>query len=278
MNNISQQQAVKFLIGFFGTAIIIFLFFSSIRVNSPTQVSVVTRLGNIINTQKSGLYFTIPLIDRVTVYDTTVQSVECITGIGKENCKSLNAATKDLQNVTVDVQVSYRVTPNDIENLYLLVQDQSTFSGIIVPSAIEESMKASTSKYTAEELIQKRAEVREDLLKVLGEKLKVYSLELVSLNITNFEFSDAFEKAIDEKSVVQQQIQTQKATLERAQIDAQIKQTQAEAEAKAIKIQNEALQASPNYLELKKIEKWDGKLPTYYGGSEKLILDVSGTK
>jgi len=275
MNTTIPQIKSKFI--FIGVVIFILIisFLSSIRVNSPTQVSVVVRLGQIYSTQGAGLYFVIPFVDRAVVYDTTVQSVECINGVGKANCHALNAATKDLQNVSVEVQVSYRITSSDIVSLYKLVQDQSTFSNIIVPSSIEEAMKASTSKYTAEELIINRAEVRDDLLKILNDKFKVFSLELVSLNITNFQFSDAFEKAIDEKSVVQQQIQIQKAALERAGIDAQIKVTQAEGEAKAIEVQNKSLQQSPNYLELKKIEKWDGKLPVYYGGTDKLIFDLT---
>lgn len=254
---------------------LVFLLTQMIRINTPTQVSVITRLGQINNIAGPGMYFTIPFIDRAVTYDTTIESVECITGVGKSNCQALNAATKDLQTVKVEVQVTYRINPKDIENLYRLVQDQSTFSNIIVPSAIEESMKATTSKYTAEELIQKRSEVGEDLLQTLETKLQLFSLDLVSLNITNFEFSEAYQRAIDEKSVVQQQIQTQKATLERAQIDAQIKFTQAEAEAKAIEIQNKALEQSPNYLELKKIEKWDGKLPIYEGSSNGTIIDLS---
>jgi len=275
MNTMSTLKSNKFYLVLAIIVVVAFLIFTSIRVNSPTQVSVVVRLGQINATQGAGLYFVIPLIDSVVQYDTTIQSVECITNIGKENCHALNAATKDLQTVTVEVQVSYRISSSDIVSLYKLVQDQSTFSNIIVPSSIEEAMKASASKYTAEELIINRSEVRDDLLKTLNEKFKVFSLELVSLNITNFQFSSAFEKAIDEKSVVQQQIQIQKAALERAAIDAQIKVTQAEGDAKSIGIQNKALQQSPNYLELKKIEKWDGKLPVYYGGTDKLIFDLS---
>lgn len=275
MNNLSIKFSPRVFAVILVVTAVLILSILSIRVNSPTQASVVVRLGQIYSTQGAGLYFVFPLVDRVVVYDTTVQSVECISGVGKANCKALNAATKDLQNVSVEVQVSYRITSSDIVSLYKLVQDQSTFSNIIVPSSIEEAMKASTSKFTAEDLITKRSDVRDDLLKTLNEKLKVFSLELVSLNITNFEFSTAFEKAIDEKSVVQQQIQIQKAALERAGIDAQIKITQAEGDAKAIEIQNNALQQSPNYLELKKIEKWDGKLPIYYGGTDKLIFDLT---
>lgn len=269
-----EENIRKLIIFAVGIAILVFLIFTSVRVNSPTEISVVTRLGQINSTNAAGLYFTIPLVDNVTKYDLTIQSVECISGTGKDNCSTLDAATKDLQTVKVEVQVSYKINSSDIVSLYKLVQDQQTFKDIIVPSAIQESMKATTSKFTAEELVQKRAEVRDDLDKVLTEKLDKFSLNLVNLNITNFQFSDAFSKAVDEKSVVQQQIQTQKATLERAQVDAQIKQTQAEAEAKAIKIQNDALQSSPNYLELQKINKWDGKLPLYNGSGQNLILDL----
>lgn len=262
-NTISFKYIISILI----FILIVILLILSIHVNTPTQVSVITRLGNISGSQGAGLFLTIPLIDNVTTYDTTIQSVECITGVGKSNCNALDAATKDLQNVKVAVQVSYKVDPKDVISLYKLIQDQSTFSNIIVPSAIEESMKATTAKYTAEELIQKRNDVGFELEKILSEKIGIYSLDLVNLNITNFDFSDAFKKAIDEKTVVQQEIQTRKSELEKAAIEAQIKQTQAEGEAKAIEIQNRALQQNVGYLELKKIEKWNGVLPLYYGNA-----------
>lgn len=256
---------------------VIVLIISSIRVNSPTEISVITRLGNIQGSQNSGIYFLIPFIDKSIVYDTTLQSVECITGVGKNSCLTLDAATKDLQNIKIALQVSYRINPKDVVSLYSLVQDQHTFSDIIVPSAIEESVKATTAQFSAEELIQKRSEVREQLEKNIALKIEKFSLNIVSLNITNFDFSESFKKAIDEKTVAQQQILTKKAELEKIQIDNQIKISQAEAEARSIEIQNKALQSNAGYLELKKIEKWDGKLPTYYGDSG-LMFNVGDKK
>jgi regulator of protease activity HflC (stomatin/prohibitin superfamily) len=273
MHEQQLSKIIKVAILVVSILFIVGLVFATIRVNSPTEVSVVTRLGNIIGTKKSGLYFTIPLIDTVTKYDTTVQSVECVDNIGKPNCKTLDAATADLQNVRVALQVSYRIVGTDVEALYRLVQDQSTFNDIIVPAAIQESMKATTAQFKAEDLIQKRNEVNTKLSEVLNGKLAVFKLELVNLNIINFEFSATYNKAIEDKSVTQQLVLQKQAELEKAEAEAKIRITQAEAEAKAIKIQNDALQSNPGYLELQKIQKWDGKLPTYYGNGN-LLFDM----
>ena len=56
--------------------------------------------------------------------------------------------------------------------------------------------------------------------------------------------------------------------MKRVTVEAQSRVAQAEGEAKAIAIQAQAIQTSggANYVQLKAIEKWDGKLPAYNGG------------
>ncbi len=268
---LNQGQITRIMRIFFGALFFIIVLFSTIRVNSPTQVSVVTTLGNITGIQGNGLYFKAPLISRDYVYETSIQSIECITGQGKENCQTLDASTKDLQDVKTAVQVSYQIDGSKAKDLFKLVQDQATFNNIIVPSTVAESLKVVTAKYTGEELVLKRSEVKSAIEKELQDRLEPYFLIVKSINIVNFEFSASFQKEIDLKVATQQQTLPKEAELKRVEAESKILTTQAQAQSDATNIQGQSLKNNPEILELKKIEKWDGKLPQVQGAGSPIV-------
>jgi regulator of protease activity HflC (stomatin/prohibitin superfamily) len=261
----------KFLRNLIVLIVIFFVLIGAVRINSPTQVSIVTTLGKISSTQGSGLYLKFPLISRDYVYDTSIQSIECITGKGKDNCQTLDASTRDLQDVKTAVQVSYQIDGTKANELFKLVQDQQTFNNIIVPSTVAEALKVVTSKYTGEELVLKRSEVKNAIEKELQERLNPYFLIVKSINIVNFEFSASFQKEIDLKVATQQQTLQKEEELKRVQAESKIITTKAQAESDATNIQGQSLKNNPEILELKKIEKWDGKLPQVQGGGSPII-------
>jgi regulator of protease activity HflC (stomatin/prohibitin superfamily) len=254
-----------------GAFVLLILLGLSFRVNSPTEVSVVTTLGNISSVQGNGLYFKIPILSRDYVYDTSVQSIECITGKGKDNCDTLDASTKDLQDVKTSVQVSYQVDGTKANELFRLVQDQQTFNNIIVPSTISEALKVVTARYTGEELVLKRGEVKSAIESELQNRLNQFFLTVRSVNIVNFDFSASFQKEIDLKVATQQQTLQKEAELKRVEAESRIAVTKAQADADATNIQGDALRKNPEVLELKKIEKWDGKLPQVQGDGQPVI-------
>jgi regulator of protease activity HflC (stomatin/prohibitin superfamily) len=254
----------------FGIVLII-LIFSAVRVNSPTEVSVVSTLGKITSVQGSGLYLKVPLLSHDYVYDTALQSIECIDNQGKDNCKTLDASTKDLQDVRTAVQVGYQIDGSKVGDLFRLVQDQQTFNNIIVPSTVAEALKVVTAKYTGEELVLKRTEVKDAIERELQDRLNQYFLKIKSVNIVNFEFSPSYQKEIDLKVATQQQVLQKEEELRRVQTESKIAIAQAQAQAEANNIQGEALRKNPEILELKKIEKWDGKLPQVQGSNQPII-------
>ena len=97
---------------------------------------------------------------------------------------------------------------------------------------------------------------------------------MYSSGIIDFDFSDAFITAIEEKQVAQQQLlkaETEKQTkITNAEAEAQVKITQAEAEAKANRLLNQEL--SDKIIQKQFIEKWNGELPMVSG--EGSILNI----
>ena len=145
------------------------------------------------------------------------------------------------------------------------------YESVVLEPAIEESIKAVTSKYTAEELITNRSEVSTKCMEELSKKVNKYGIDVSDFNITNFNFSEEFNKAIEEKQVAEQKVLTAKQELEREKIEAEKKVVKAEAEKQANELKGQSL--TDNIIKEKFIEKWNGELPKV--SSSNNMFDVS---
>ena len=180
-----------------------------------------------------------------------------------------NSSSKDLQDVDMSVAVNFRIDNEKAVNLYKTVGQNYEY--IILTPAIEESIKAVTSKYTAEELITNRSEVSDKCMEELSKKVEKYGLIVNDFNITDFNFSPEFDKAIEEKQVAEQKVLTAKKELEKEKIEAEKKIVKAEAEKKANELKEKSL--TDKILKEEFIEKWDGVLPKVTGGNN--IFDIT---
>jgi prohibitin 2 len=135
-------------------------------------------------------------------------------------------------------------------------------------------MKAVTAKFNAVEAITQRENVRSTIIELLSARLKAYKIVVDGVSMTDFEFSEEFAKAIEQKQVAEQGVLTAKNLLEAEKYIQEKKVVEATAEATAIvtnaKAQADALrlkreQVTPMLLQLKAIEVWDGKLPMVVG-------------
>ncbi|HVA96294.1 MAG TPA: SPFH domain-containing protein, partial [Candidatus Acidoferrales bacterium] len=91
------------------------------------------------------------------------------------------------------------------------------------------------------------------------ERLARYNIIVDDFNIVNFDFSQDFNSAIEQKQVAQQ-------NLERAKIEANTAITQAQGQANAQKVLRDNGSLTPEYLEYVAIQKWDGKMPNATNG------------
>ena len=171
--------------------------------------------------------------------------------------------------------INYRVDTSKSYSIYKNIG--ADYENVLVIPAVNEVLKAITATYTAEESVTNRALISDGLIEGLNEKLNDIGLYVTDVNIIDFDFSDAFITAIEEKQVAQQQLlkaETEKQTkITNAEADAEAVKIKADAEAKA----NETIAKSltDQVIENKKIEKWDGELPQVQGGSG-TIIDIGG--
>jgi len=204
-----------------------------------------------------------------------VQSVEMVNNQIQKLEVDANAVSKDLQAVTSRIAVNFSVRVGDSVDIVRNIGAQLYMDKILAP-AVQESVKSVTAKYTAEGLITERAKVGAEIAKGLEEKVSSYGIDVREFNIVNFDFSEAFNKAIEEKQVAQQELIRVRTEQEQLVVKAEAAAKAAEAQARAILVQAEA-QAEANRMlaaslsatlvEYEKIQKWDGILPKVSGGN-----------
>ncbi len=226
-------------------------------------VGVVIRFGAVTRTVQPGFGMKIPFVEDVVKMDVRTQKDQTDAA----------AASSDLQQVTSTIAVNYNLDPAYAATVYQSVG--TDYADILIAPAIQNIFKATTAQYTAEELIDQRELVRATAEAALKTQLAQYHVIVQNFNIINFNFSDQFNQAIEAKQVAQQQVETAKQLLAKAQVDAQTAVAQAQGQADAQKALKDAGSLTPEYLEFLAIQKWDGHLPAVVAGGTTPFIDLS---
>jgi regulator of protease activity HflC (stomatin/prohibitin superfamily) len=216
--------------------------------------------GKVFN---EGLFVRVPFMDRVSIMDVKIQKEEVIA----------TAASKDLQTVESKVALNYHVDPMRVANIYQEIG--VSYNIRLIDPALQESIKSTTAKYTAEELITRREEVRDAIKAHLVAKLEPRGILIDDFNIVDFQFSASFNQAIELKVTAEQSALAAKNKLEQIKFEAEQQVAEAQGKAEALRIESSALQSSPQILQLRALEKWDGRLPTVMGAGVTPFVDIS---
>ena len=226
--------------------------FSSAVIVQPGHTGVVLTMGKVEETVlQEGVHLKIPFVQDVIQIDNRIVKLEVET----------EAFSKDLQTVDTTLAINYRIDQNKSYSIYKNVG--SGYESVLVVPAVNEVLKAIVSRYTAEETVSNRALISNGLVTGLNEKLNTFGLYVNDVNIIDFDFSEEFINAIEEKQVAQQQLlkaETEKQTaITNAEAQDEAIKIKAEAEAQANRVLSESL--TTNIIEYNKIQKWNGVLP-----------------
>ena len=210
--------------------------------------------------------------------------------------ENAEGSTSDTQPVKVSLTVRYSIQTDKVAEVFEKYSHDGNLQSY-VQTATQEVFKAVTARYTAPDLIAKRALVSGDIVTALRGKLAVYGAQVINVDMRNFAFSGDYMSAINQK-VTQEQLrlaaenkvrtveaeQKQKVAIAEAEATALKAKADGEAyaalkaataQAEALRIQNAALAQNRDVLELRRIEvekikaeKWNGALPTsIYAGA-----------
>lgn len=198
-----------------------------------------------------GLHFFTPI-------ETTIKTMSI--QVLKDDVKA-EAASKDLQDVKVDVVINWHFDPAVINRTYQTVGDRKSMADNVLAPAVSEVVKAATAQKTAEEIIKERQDLKANIDKTLVDRLSKYGIIINDISLVNVDFSADFNAAIEAKQVAEQQAQQAVFTAQKATQDAQAAINKATGEAEAQRLQQQTL--TPELLQKMAIEKWNGVLPTY---------------
>jgi regulator of protease activity HflC (stomatin/prohibitin superfamily) len=227
---------------------------------------VLLRFGAVAGVLGEGIHLIVPSANTVELVEVRTQ---------KEQAES-SAASKDLQTVSATIALNFHVEPQSVGRLYQKVGLE--YRNRVIDPAVQESLKVVTARYTAEELIRLRDKVKNEVQSDMTQRLRAYNIvvEPSGVSLTNFTFSEEFNKAIEQKQVAQQTAEKQKYVLDQAKLEAETAITKAKGVAESARISASALQSQGGRLVLARewIERWDGKLPTVSGGDGGMIIDI----
>lgn len=207
-----------------------------------------------------GVNFVTPFVQSVIIFDVRTQKTEF----------EATAASKDLQNVATKVALNFAPNPESVPDIYQTYGVD--YEEKVIHPAVQEAVKAITALYTAEELITKREQVKAGVQEHLARMMTTAHLLLTQTYITDFKFEQAFSQAIEQKQVAEQQAMKAKRDLDRVRLEAEQKIAGLRAEAEGLRMQKE--QITPQLIELRRIEKWDGHYPQIMGGNTMSLMNL----
>jgi regulator of protease activity HflC (stomatin/prohibitin superfamily) len=234
--------------------LVLLLLWSSFVAIGPGERGVLMTFGAVQHgVLAPGLHMKIPLVQTVKRMNVQIQKSQT----------QETAASRDLQDVTSEVAVNWAINPLDAEWVYERLGDESQLADKVIAPIVSNAVKAVAAHYDAEQLVEKRDVVRDEIQKQIVAALGQYKVQVQGVNITNFQFSQDYAKAIEQKQVAQQRAQQAEYDLARVKVQAQQEVAQAEGQAQAQKLLQSTL--TPQIIQLKAVEKWNGVLPQVTG-------------
>lgn len=277
------QIGVSLVLGILSVIAFIFVPFSFHQIDTG-EVAVVKVWGKAEYTKAEGTHFDFWIGKKYQKYDTKVRQTECST----------MAYSQDAQTMDVKLTVQYRIQVDNVMNINKEFGSLEVLESRI-QSIVEDKTKATMSLLQAMKIIEQREMISAEVIKNISEESDKYYVEIVNVLITNIDFSDAFEKAVEDKMIAEQlQLQAEyeakkaeteakgklavakleaEAELEKARKEAESIEVKAESEANALKIIETAWKeidpaVRQVMLQEMAINSWTGELPDTMVGTE----------
>jgi regulator of protease activity HflC (stomatin/prohibitin superfamily) len=242
--------------------VIAYLIFGSWYQVDQGERAVVLRFGKLVGESDAGLHFKLPWVD--SVHKITVQNQN-------KRYQNLEAYSRDQQPADLTVSVTYVVS--NASEVYAQYGDLEAAVLRLIDPRLTAGIKTIFGQYDAVRAIQERAALNNDFDAAVTSAITGAPINIISVQIENIDFSDAYEQSVEQRMLAQVEIQKREQNLRTTEVEAQIARTKAEgeaeatrlrgeAEASAIKARAEALRMNADLVQLQAVEKWDGKLPT----------------
>ena len=244
--------------------LVLIVILSSCSVVGPGERGVRVSLGTVSSESKEpGAYLWIPFLLGMTKINVQIQKAEIESG----------AASKDMQEIKAGVAINWSLSPDRVVNTFKTIGEEEDVVNRILTPAVNEILKASTAKLTAEEVLTKRMQLKADIDKGLMDRLAQYGITLHDVSIVHLSFSTDFEKAIEAKQVAEQDAKKEEYVAQKATQAAKAEIERAKGQSEAQRLMK--ISMTSETLRQRAIDKWDGHLPNYMMGSSVPFLNLN---
>lgn len=226
-----------------------------------------TRFGEVVSGPLAeGFYIYNPFTSTIVEMDTRVQKWS----------KETLCYTADIQNVKVNYSLNYRPDSANMANFYKEVGMDWDLK--LLPQIVEGKVKEVIGRYDAVKLISDREKANKEMYDLIKSEMELSKIILVNFEITNLNYNDAFEKAVEAKVVAIQTAEEAKNKTVRVQEEANQQIIAAKAEAESMRIRAQALSQNKSLVEYEAVQKWNGKFPEYMMGNSVPFVSLQTNK
>ena len=227
-----------------------------IKIVDTGHRGVQTRFGKVINESlPEGLYFYNPFTSNIIELDVQETKWD----------DHSTAYTKDVQNVVVHFTLNYHPDPSMMHVLFEKVGRDWKLK--LVSQVVLGELKEVVGHYEAVKLVSDREHATKAITEKVAAKLRDKHIIVKNFEITNMDFNDQFEHAVEAKVVAIQQAEEAKNKTVRVREEAEQKLISAKSEAESMRIRAQALAQNKGLVEYEAVQKWDGKLPEIMSGN-----------
>lgn len=219
--------------------------YKSVVIIQPGHMGVVyNRIGGLDEKARlqEGLNFVVPFFQRANIYDTRVRSQVVNTSSG----------SKDLQQVQISLRVLFRPNKDKLPTVYRFLGKD--YDQRVLPSIVNEIVKAVVAKYNAAELIMLRDTVSRLVKTTLQDRAKDFEIIVDDVAISHIAFSKDYTAAVEAKQVAQQDAERAKYIVEKAEQEKLAIVIKAEGEARSAELIGNAVRENPAFIQLRRID------------------------
>lgn len=235
---------------------------SACTVVGPTERAVRYNFGKVDDeVLTAGTHLWIPYFAGTKTLSVNVHAIELQTSSG----------TKDQQEVTTKVVVNLQLDPSKVVDIVKTYGDEEAVISQVIPQ-IQEAVNANVSKFSAEEILTKREQLKEAIDHVIKDRAAKYSVIVHDISIKDLQYSPEYARAIEQKQIAEQKSKQAEYDAVKASKEADGAINTARGQAESQKLLRSTI--TPEILQMRAIEKWDGKFPQVMGSQTLPFLNI----